>query len=182
MSIKTEVLFFKYLLCIREIVRTGKISEAAVQNGMKESNLSKTIKDIETLTNRKLFVRTSSGIVPTREAIEIAYRVEQMMQNTDDLRKAYFKNGSEKNVFKVYVEPGLEICDLENISQKIIYTDVFEDADVTIGLHKPKSVQNRVCIENKIGSFVKQTVWVSAQNRPEVLDLTTLIISKFYDQ
>ena len=180
MSIKTEVLFFKNLLCVKEIVRTGKMTEAAAQNGMKESNLSKTIKDVEALMNRKLFHRTSFGVVPTQEALEIACKVEQIIQNMAELQKTYFQNCGSNHVCKVYIETGFEIGDLQNLSQKIVYTDKSEDADIMICLHKPKNVKKMVCMENKIGGFVKQTLWVCARNTPETLDLASLIISRFY--
>jgi DNA-binding transcriptional LysR family regulator len=71
MKVKESVLKVRQLLCLQEAVHYGSISKAADKNGMKQSNLSVQIKDLEDTLGEKLITRLSDGISLTEAGTEI---------------------------------------------------------------------------------------------------------------
>ena len=69
MSVKSKTTLFRDLLYFKEVVAAQQISAAAEKNGIKPSNLSKIIQNLEIMTTRKLFKRSSRGFEPTSEAL-----------------------------------------------------------------------------------------------------------------
>lgn len=51
-TIKTRVTLLKELLALKEVIDTGQIQVAANKNGIKHSNMSKLISDLETQLTR----------------------------------------------------------------------------------------------------------------------------------
>lgn len=62
MSIKKKVSLLKSLLYLLAITKNGNMTITAEQNGIKISNLSRTIKDLEANTGFKLLNRKSNGV------------------------------------------------------------------------------------------------------------------------
>ena len=67
-TLKTKILLLKELLALKEIVDKGSIQIAANENGIKNSNLSQLIKDLEDRFNTKLINRNFDGSQPTNSA------------------------------------------------------------------------------------------------------------------
>ena len=64
-TLKTKLILLKELLALKEIVDKGSIQIAATENGIKNSNLSQLIKDLEDRFNTKLINRNFDGSQPT---------------------------------------------------------------------------------------------------------------------
>ncbi len=178
MSVKSHAVLFRNLLYVREVVNAGSIRLAAEQNNIKASNLSKIITDTEDLLHQKLFFRTAYGMVPLKSAVELSGQTEKMVQNLLNLKQKFLadENGTH---LRVYVSKGLEIDSLSDFSGKIEYVDGTEYADVIVSAEKPKEASKMVCVEHKIGSVVRQKIWVCAQNNQHAMDLATFILSRF---
>ena len=64
-TLKTKIILLKELLALKEVVDKGSIQIASCENGMKNSNLSQLIKDLEDRFNTKLINRGFDGSQPT---------------------------------------------------------------------------------------------------------------------
>jgi len=64
-TLKTKLLLLKELLALKEVVDKGSIQVAATENGIKNSNLSQLIKDLEDRFDTKLINRNYDGSYPT---------------------------------------------------------------------------------------------------------------------
>lgn len=67
-TLKTKIILLKELLALKEVVDKGSIQIASCENGMKNSNLSQLIKDLEDRFNTKLINRNFDGSQPTNSA------------------------------------------------------------------------------------------------------------------
>lgn len=84
MGIKKDSIILKSLLSFAAIARSGKIKETATQNGMKQSNLSKIITDLEKDLGIKLFNRVQNGVTLTengRNFFQIACGIEKVLHD-----------------------------------------------------------------------------------------------------
>ena len=64
-TLKTKIILLKELLALKEVVDKDSIQIASCENGMKNSNLSQLIKDLEDRFNTKLINRGFDGSQPT---------------------------------------------------------------------------------------------------------------------
>lgn len=182
MSVKTQISFLKNLLYIEQIVREGTISRVADKNGLKASNLSKMLKETEKQMGKQLFLRTTHGMVPTKEAKEAALEISRLSKMIDALAQKYCKCACSCNHLKLFISKGLEISASEKMFQKVIKTDKMEDADVIVATEKPPFAESMICVENKIGHQIKQDIFVCAKNTKQAIDFATKIISILHCQ
>ncbi len=179
MFVKSKALIFKNLLYLKEVISCGQISAAATKNGIKPSNLSKMIKDIEIFIGHKLFERTSHGVIPTQTALTILKQISELEERLDSLMFDLAKTGT-RPVLKLYISKGLKIHDIDNFNSKIKYTDQIEQADVMVTSQKPTNTTHLIVSENKIGKQITQTIWVCCKDIPKALELTEFIILKLH--
>ena len=74
-TLKTKILLLKELLALKEVVDKGSIQVAACENGIKNSNMSQLIKNLEDRFNTKLIKRHFDGSQPTNSA-QIIYLIK----------------------------------------------------------------------------------------------------------
>jgi len=182
MSVKTQISFLKSLLYIEQIMREGTISRAADKNGLKASNLSKMLKELEKQMDKQLFVRTPQGMVPTKEAKEAALEINRLSKMIDDLARKYCKGADMCGELRLFVSKGLEISASEKVFQKALKTDDMQAADVIVSTEKPLFAESMICVENKIGHQIKQSIFVCAKNNKRAIDFATKIISILHRQ
>ncbi|MBO7559717.1 MAG: LysR family transcriptional regulator, partial [Alphaproteobacteria bacterium] len=60
-TLKTKIILLKELLALKEVVDKGSIQIAAGENGIKNSNLSQMIRNLEHRFHTKLINRGASG-------------------------------------------------------------------------------------------------------------------------
>ena len=77
-TIKTKITFLRELLALKEIIDTGQIQAAAERNGIKYSNMSKLIQDLESRFKTNLLIRSSSGSLPTNTTRQIYADIEHI--------------------------------------------------------------------------------------------------------
>ncbi len=94
-TLKTKILLLKELFALKEVVDKGSIQVAATENGIKNSNMSQLIKNLENRFNTKLINRGFDGSQLTKSA-QIIYndiceiealvnKISENFVNTDDL-------------------------------------------------------------------------------------------------
>lgn len=86
-TIKTRVTLLKELLALKEVIDTGQIQIAANKNGIKHSNMSKLISDLETRLNATLLQRTPAGSLPTSATPEIYSAIETICSTLDKIEQ-----------------------------------------------------------------------------------------------
>lgn len=84
-TIKTRVTLLKELLALKEVIDTGQIQVAANKNGIKHSNMSKLISDLEMRLNATLLQRTPTGSLPTNATPEIYSNIETICNALDSI-------------------------------------------------------------------------------------------------
>ena len=86
-TLKTRILLLKELLALKEVVDKGSIQIAASENGMKNSNMSQLIKNLEDRFNTKLINRNFDGSQPTNST-RIIYNdicaIEELINKISD--------------------------------------------------------------------------------------------------
>lgn len=86
-TIKTRVTLLKELLALKEVIDTGQIQIAANKNGIKHSNMSKLISDLETRLDATLLQRTPAGSLPTNATSEIYSAIETICSTLDKIEQ-----------------------------------------------------------------------------------------------
>ena len=88
MNIKQKLALIRVMLYFNAILRKGKISKAAEENGIKQGNLSHLITDFEKSSGILLLQRSNQGVIPTPRGLKISRLTEQLEQSLRELEKA----------------------------------------------------------------------------------------------
>lgn len=180
MSIKLKSSLFRDLLYLNEVIKYSQINAAAEQNGIKSSNLSKIIKNIEDLTQQKMFIRTNKGLTPTIEALKLSEQIIKMENCFNEM---------SDNLLNYHFEKKLKLCIPENMQLKnlhlfkdaiLVYTKEETLADVIVSYNKPQNAEELIVVENFIGTDFVQKIWISAKNCPTALNLARFIIYQMH--
>ena len=174
-SVKSKLEILKAILYIREIVREGNITRAASKNGIKQTNLSKMVKDCENLLGHPLFERTRQGIIPLSLALNIAREADVIDDMVQNVQRLYF-SPKETAPVKICFSKGLHCEILQPINDNIEYVRTMKNADIIITTSKPHVIKDMVVVQTKIGRSVTQTVWVCAKNQAHIVALAEKII------
>ncbi|MBT8240355.1 MAG: LysR family transcriptional regulator [Acidimicrobiia bacterium] len=75
----------RQLRAILAVAELGNISHAAIELGVSQPSLSRTIAKIEGHLGTELFVRDSSGVVPTEAGERLARRGSEVLRQLDDI-------------------------------------------------------------------------------------------------
>ena len=84
-TIKTKITFLRELLALKEIIDLGQIQAAAERNGIKHSNMSKMISDLESRFKTRLLIRSSSGSTPTNTTRQLYSDIENISNALDNI-------------------------------------------------------------------------------------------------
>ncbi len=84
-TIKTKIAFLRELLALKEVIDLGQIQAAAERNGIKHSNMSKMISDLESRFKTRLLIRSSSGSVPTNTTRQLYADIENISNALDNI-------------------------------------------------------------------------------------------------
>ena len=84
-TIKAKTAFLRELLALKEVIDIGQIHAAAERNGIKHSNFSKMITDLETRFKTRLLIRSSSGSVPTNTTRQLYADIESISNALDNI-------------------------------------------------------------------------------------------------
>ena len=166
MTIKEKVILIRNLLYFLDIVITGSFSKTAEKNGIKVSNLSLLIRELEEELGVCLLQRMSTGVVPTSEGLYIYNLVLGIKEELIDI-------GNLKNKFQEKTEVILYIPDqiiFQNIRDfKNTYpfidlkiTHIPRNFDVGLFLYSPKIKTNFMIEQYSIAiKNFSQTLWIS---------------------
>lgn len=186
MSVKVKISLFRDMLYFKEVVIERQITAAANKNGIKPSNLSKIIQNLEKAASKKLFIRNSRGLEPTSEALKIAELISGAEKHFDSCMRKISKKNSP-GIINLYLPPHLNIKNLSTFCKAhtgltLIQCTSTVEADVWVDYQPPLERNDIVLVQNHIGGNFEQTIWVCAVNEKIPLELAQFIISAMYDQ
>lgn len=185
MSVKVKSALFRDLLYFNEVVKCRQISSAARQNGIKASNLSKQMKDLEEQLHKKLFLRDSRGILPTNEALQLAEKVKKIEQLFDEMLNGFIFTHPISEI-KIYLPDNLHFKNYEKYAThtanyKIVKCESKKLADIIIGYEAPQNRTDLIVVKNQIGGNISQDIWVSCVNTPQAVKIAESIIHDLHD-
>lgn len=116
MNIKQKLALIKIILYFNDILRKGKISKSAEENGIKQSNLSRLITDFEKASGVTLLQRSNQGVIPTPQGMRISQLARRLEQNLEELEKVICPQNRGK--IKFYLAPDLNMKNLAEFRRK----------------------------------------------------------------
>lgn len=106
-TLKTKIILLKELLALKEVVDKGSIQIAANENGIKHSNLSLLIKDLEDRFNTKLINRNFDGSQPTNSAQIIYNDICSIEELLNKISENFIDIDALSGSMSVWTEEGL---------------------------------------------------------------------------
>ncbi len=107
MSLKNDIITIKRLLYFLETAKNGQINSTANKNGLKQSNLSNSLKDLEDTLNIQLFTRHNNGVTLTeagKNIFEIASQLKRVLYRI----KSYTTTGFQiSGMIRLWVSDGI---------------------------------------------------------------------------
>ena len=184
MIIKSQIAFLKSVLYLAAVVECGSVTKAAEQNGVKQTNLSRMLKDLEDTIGKTLFVRKSNGLEPTETAM-ILYRhaltLQKNLETVQNLKNSSIHHPSE---LKFYKPKTLTLSFLKEFSgAKIKYVSPDSEYQVGIFYENPQNAKKGYQTgeyEINIGGL-SQRLWIVCQTEnPNACALMDFIVSRLF--
>lgn len=75
----------RHLRCLVAIVDTGSFTDAAIELGVSQASVSRTLLALERILGVRLLHRTSRTVTPTTAGVEVLARARHMLAEADEL-------------------------------------------------------------------------------------------------
>ena len=75
----------RHLRCLVAIVDTGSFTDAAIELGISQAAVSRTLLSLEAVLGVRLLHRTSRTCAPTTAGVQVLARARQLLVSADDL-------------------------------------------------------------------------------------------------
>lgn len=105
-TIKTKIAFLRELLALKEVIDAGQIQAAAERNGIKHSNMSKMITDLESRFKTTLLIRSSAGSVPTNTTRQLYADIESISNTLNSLLRSLTGPDELTGYISIWTEEG----------------------------------------------------------------------------
>lgn len=105
-TIKTKTSLLRALMALKEVIDMGQIQAAADKNGIKHSNLSKMITDLEERFKTVLLIRSPSGCSPTNATRQLYADIEVITDMLDKITKDLVKTDELVGSILLWTEEG----------------------------------------------------------------------------
>ena len=106
-TLKTKLILLKELLALKEVVDKGSIQIAACENGIKNSNMSQLIKNLEHKFNTKLINRGFDGSLPTNSTQLIYNDICAIEEILNKISENFVDMDALSGSMSVWTEEGL---------------------------------------------------------------------------
>ena len=106
-TLKAKIILLKELLALKEVVDKGSIQIAASENGIKNSNLSQLIKNLEDRFNTKLINRKFDGSQPTNSTQLIYNDICEIESLLNKILETFVDMDALSGSMSVWTEEGL---------------------------------------------------------------------------
>ena len=75
----------RQLRCLVAIVDTGSFTDAAIDLGVSQAAVSRTLRSLEQVLGVRLLHRTSRAVTPTTAGVQVLARARQLLAEADNL-------------------------------------------------------------------------------------------------
>lgn len=180
MNIKQKLSKIKTLLYFNAVLKNGKISKVAQENGIKQANLSHLLTDFENATGITLLQRSNQGVTPTQQGILISKIATNIENNLQELEKLITPKDTKQ--IKIFLSP--ELC-LKNLNEfenqhptyKVIIISSPQEADLSILTQEPLWS----CEHTKLTTpgNLSQKLWLTCKmDKPQAVSLYDFIMKQ----
>lgn len=182
MSIKGDTSLIRGLLYLCEVIEYKTINKAAEANGIKPSNLSLLITELEKQVNAKLLIRTPQGCIPTATGKAFCNLAHELKNLIGEIKESYVTH-TEITTLYVFIAPNLDFCDYSEFEKefpeiRLKKTMNENEADFLI-LNTPPKQKDVSYSEFNIGSNIKQKIWLCCRDlKPAALCFFDFIVAK----
>lgn len=111
-TIKTKMGLLKELLALKEVIDLGQIHAAADRNGIKHSNMSKMISNLESRFKAPLLIRSSSGSEPTNTSRQLYTDIEKISTTLNEIIEQLDGPEELTGCISIWTEEGFVGCGL----------------------------------------------------------------------
>lgn len=180
MNIKQKISIIKSLLYFNAILKEGKISKVAQENGIKQANLSHLITEFEAAFGISLLQRSNQGVSPTNQGLLVAKIADKMERNLQEVEKLITPQEKEKINF--FISPDLELKNLAEFENrhptfKIILTTSPQEADVAVLTQEPIWAKEYTGVTTK--GNISQKLWLTCRmEKPQAVALYDFIVKQ----
>lgn len=105
--VKRKATILKQLLYLRDIIDSGQIQKTAEKNGIKQSNLSLLIHELEESFNTSLIYKTTNGVLPTNSAQQIYDDIQEIEQILRRIESKFDTREATTGITSLWVGNGL---------------------------------------------------------------------------
>ena len=105
-TIKTKMTLLRALFALKEIIDLGQIQAAADRNGIKHSNMSKMIADLENRFKTTLLIRSSMGSVPTNATRQLYADIETISDALNNILESLDEPEALTGYISIWTEEG----------------------------------------------------------------------------
>ena len=183
MSIKSDVSLIRGLLYLQEVFEYKTINKAAELNGIKPSNLSLLLTDLEKQLNAKLLIRTPQGCLPTATGKLFGTFAYELKNFIRDIRENCITCHSHVSILHLFIAPNLDFCDCSEFEKE--FSDIKleivaqeNQAEFLILNSHPEDTLLSYS-EFSIGSKKKKKIWLCCrEDNPVALCFFDFIVAK----
>lgn len=164
MSIKSDTALVRGLLYLSDVCELKTINKAAEVNGIKPSNLSMLLSDLEKQLNLKLLIRTPQGCTPTAHGKLFFKLAQELKKFIAEVKDSHLRAHLKTTDLKVFIAPNLNFCDYFEFEKEFpeihIQTVLNEqEADFLILNSNPQRTDISYT-EFNIGTHITQKIWL----------------------
>lgn len=105
-TIKSKIVLLRELLALKEVIDLGQINAAAERNGIKHSNMSRLISDLESRFKTRLLIRSSTGSVPTNTTRQLYADIENISLALDNILQNLTQPDELTGYISIWTEEG----------------------------------------------------------------------------
>lgn len=165
MSVKSQLSFLKTVLYLTAVIHNGQIRQTAEENGIKASNLSRMIKELEGALGTRLLIRKSTGVEPTAAGLQICEMVQGLETKLERLEEIRLACERPDEVI-LRLPASFKIAGLEDFSKKYPTLQLKQTEQATayrVGLfyEKPEAVHDKICVPFTFKTNdIEQRLWI----------------------
>ena len=105
--LKRDMILLKKLLTLKEVIDFGQIQMAASKNGIRQSNFSHLISQLENDLKCNLLMRSSTGVTPTNTAQLLYAEIQKISDILENINTSFIKSEDLSGTLNLWTEIGI---------------------------------------------------------------------------
>ena len=105
--LKRNMILLKKLMTLKEVIDFGQIQMAASKNGLRQSNFSHLISQLENDLKCNLLMRSSTGVTPTNTAQLLYVEIQKISDILENINTSFIKSEDLSGTLNLWTEIGI---------------------------------------------------------------------------